>query len=579
MKEIGIKLADGSFYPIMEDGVPCKKNLVLTTVKDNQTRVIVDVYRTKNRSLIDAEYIDSLQIDGLVPHPNGEVELSLNIGLDERNKLWATMNDPETGETTDANVTLVSRTLEERLEPTNYEVVDGADVLEDEKTIAEDENPNFEVREESDDIGPEIDDDFDIPDSLTDEEINVPSDDLLDEEDVQTPVETNGDVGRASAALAGVAGVGLLAKAEKVNSENAEKKDAVPSENDSMKVNEKPVLEEAVPEVDSNVDDDPFGDSLDLDLPNFTDDGMDNEEVVEETPDAIETESAAAEPEEEGPLADDFAETTAEDSIDDPFGSDILPDMSDPLEDNSVSETDDIFSDDDFDMPELDDNNALENTERSDNYGEIKSPTVGGIDFGGLYDKETEDGNPSYDEDEEMNKKTRAPVVICVVCAIICLLATALVLFVVPSKYNLFNKNAENKKDSAVVEKEAEEIEEDTDENIYEDFEATDIFEGDEEEFIDEEISEEEPSIEAKEDEVVVVTEPEIVETVVPEPAPEPEQKPADIVYKIKWGDTLWDISEAYYKTPWKYPKIARYNNIRDPDYIISGTTISIPAE
>lgn len=575
MKEIGIKLADGSFYPIMEDGIPCKKNLVLTTVKDNQTRVIVDVYRTKNRSLIDAEYIDSLQIDGLVPHPNGEVELSLNIGLDERNKLWATMNDPETGETTDANVTLVSRTLEERLEPTNYEVVDSADVPEDEKTIAEDENPSFEVAEESDDIGPEIDGDFDIPDSLTDEEINVPSDDLLEEEEVKTPTEKNDNVGRATAALAGVAGIGLLAKAEKVNSEDTEKKDAVPSEDDHTEVNEEPVFEETVPEIDSNVDDDPFGDSLDLDLPNFTDDDMDTEEVSEETPDAIETESAVTEPVEEEPQADDFAETTADDSIDDPFGSDILPDMSIPLEeDTGVSESDDIFSDDDFDMPELDDN-ALENTESSTNDGEVKSPTVGGIDFGGLYDKETENGNSSYDEDEEMSKKTRVPVVICVVCAIICLLATALILFVVPSKYNLFNKNAENKKEPAVIEKETEEIEEDTDE----DSEASDIFEDYEEEFADEEILEEEPSTEAKEDEVVVVTEPEIVETVVPEPAPEPEQKPADIVYKIKWGDTLWDISEAYYKTPWKYPKIARYNNIRDPDYIISGTTISIPAE
>lgn len=575
MKEIGIKLADGSFYPIMEDGIPCKKNLVLTTVKDNQTRVIVDVYRTKNRSLIDAEYIDSLQIDGLVPHPNGEVELSLNIGLDERNKLWATMNDPETGETTDANVTLVSRTLEERLEPTNYEVVDSADVPEDEKTIAEDENPSFEVAEESDDIGPEIDGDFDIPDSLTDEEINVPSDDLLEEEEVKTPTEKNDNVGRATAALAGVAGIGLLAKAEKVNSENTEKKDAVPSEDDHTEVNEEPVFEETVPEIDSNVDDDPFGDSLDLDLPNFTDDDMDTEEVSEETPDAIETESAAIEPVEEELQADGFAETTADDSIDDPFGSDILPDMSIPLEeDTGVSESDDIFSDDDFDMPELDDN-ALENTESSTNDGEVKSPTVGGIDFGGLYDKETENGNSSYDEDEEMSKKTRVPVVICVVCAIICLLATALILFVVPSKYNLFNKNAENKKEPAVIEKETEEIEEDTDE----DSEASDIFEDYEEEFADEEILEEEPSTEAKEDEVVVVTEPEIVETVVPEPAPEPEQKPADIVYKIKWGDTLWDISEAYYKTPWKYPKIACYNNIRDPDYIISGTTISIPAE
>ncbi|GHV89838.1 peptidoglycan-binding protein LysM [Spirochaetia bacterium] len=47
--------------------------------------------------------------------------------------------------------------------------------------------------------------------------------------------------------------------------------------------------------------------------------------------------------------------------------------------------------------------------------------------------------------------------------------------------------------------------------------------------------------------------------------------------YKIRWGDTLWDISEAFYRNPWLYPRIARFNNIRNPDLIISGTTIRIP--
>lgn len=47
--------------------------------------------------------------------------------------------------------------------------------------------------------------------------------------------------------------------------------------------------------------------------------------------------------------------------------------------------------------------------------------------------------------------------------------------------------------------------------------------------------------------------------------------------YKIRWGDTLWDISEAFYRSPWLYPRIARFNNIRNPDLIISGTTIRIP--
>jgi len=47
--------------------------------------------------------------------------------------------------------------------------------------------------------------------------------------------------------------------------------------------------------------------------------------------------------------------------------------------------------------------------------------------------------------------------------------------------------------------------------------------------------------------------------------------------YRIRYGDTLWDIAEAFYRNPWLYPRIARFNNIRNPDLIISGRTIRIP--
>ncbi|UTC74184.1 LysM peptidoglycan-binding domain-containing protein [Treponema sp. OMZ 792] len=47
--------------------------------------------------------------------------------------------------------------------------------------------------------------------------------------------------------------------------------------------------------------------------------------------------------------------------------------------------------------------------------------------------------------------------------------------------------------------------------------------------------------------------------------------------YKIKWGDTLWDLSETFYKTPWLYKKIADYNKIKNPNLIIAGTYIDIP--
>ncbi|MDR2101182.1 MAG: LysM peptidoglycan-binding domain-containing protein [Treponema sp.] len=52
---------------------------------------------------------------------------------------------------------------------------------------------------------------------------------------------------------------------------------------------------------------------------------------------------------------------------------------------------------------------------------------------------------------------------------------------------------------------------------------------------------------------------------------------PGGAPYRIRWGDTLWDISEAFYRSPWLYPRIARFNKIRNPDLIISGTTIRIP--
>jgi len=47
--------------------------------------------------------------------------------------------------------------------------------------------------------------------------------------------------------------------------------------------------------------------------------------------------------------------------------------------------------------------------------------------------------------------------------------------------------------------------------------------------------------------------------------------------YRIRWGDTLWDIAEAFYRDPWQYPRIARHNNIRNPNLIISGRVIRIP--
>lgn len=692
MKEIGIKLADGSFYPIMEDGSPCNKNLVLTTVKDNQTRVIVDMYRSKTGTMEDAEYIDSLQIDNLVAHPNGSVELSLNIELDSENKLSASMNDPETGGSSSANVTLVSRTLEERLEPTNYEVVSSkseADVTES--------GTAFSMPDESfaaDDVVIENETDFELPDEITDDELvveNPPVTDDIASDENEIPAETKassldstvsdtenvssgeefssdeatadtaGKSAAAGAVIAGAAAGGLLARAmakKEAELAGAEKERPAPSE-ETLVSDDASVFRAdetvsgdaaAVPETETespsdtdfsedefvlpaeemsagaeavsdetveNASDDSFSErpddsagGFDFDLPDFTDDDttLENAALIRE-----EEPSAGNEAEETGGLSDfstdktDFDDTAAtEDEISVPSDADFsenesvppaeetsageetvsggfdfdLPDFSDSEEtvssDSSGEFSDetnlhgeekgsDMFAEDDFNFSGFDsDENfggddsapaAESGSYAADRYVKDATPS-NGIVFDGLYDKETAEGNSSSTEEDSVEKKTKVPVIICVVCAIICVLATLLVLFVVPSKYNLFSRHS-NMQEETVVESE----------RIEESFES---------------LPEEEPlppPVEAKEEEIVVVMEPEAVETVVPEPPAEPEKKPADIVYKIKWGDTLWDIADAYYKNPWRYHMIASYNHIKDPDYIISGTTIVLPAK
>ncbi len=76
-----------------------------------------------------------------------------------------------------------------------------------------------------------------------------------------------------------------------------------------------------------------------------------------------------------------------------------------------------------------------------------------------------------------------------------------------------------------------------------------------------------------QEDAVAVAAEP--APPAIPEPAPASQ----NVYYLIKLGDTLWDLAETYYRNPWMYSRIAQYNNIRDPNLIIVGTYLIIPAE
>ena len=72
--------------------------------------------------------------------------------------------------------------------------------------------------------------------------------------------------------------------------------------------------------------------------------------------------------------------------------------------------------------------------------------------------------------------------------------------------------------------------------------------------------------------------EPEPVVTVEPEPVGPSEPVPG-FTHRIRWGDTLWHLSQRFYGTPWRYPELADYNQIPNPDLIIAGEDLVIPGE
>ena len=451
MKTIGIKLADGSFYPVLEDNTPSEKKLELTTAHNNQTKVMVDLYRSATCSMDDAEYVDSLQIENLVARPNGEADIKFTISLDEENHLSAKIVDSETGNESNTTITLVSRTLEERL----------------------------------------VTDEYGINDSNSN---------------------------KAGAVAAGaVAAGGLLAAAaamrEKVK--------------DETEVEEEPVVE--------NVDDGvPFGDET-----------LVEEAAVEES---VSNEEISAD---ETIIDETFAdEALADDTITEDNSG--LPDMDFDIPDDTTETETPEMPDDFFNTDDLDNTEERQETMKDPTFDSV-SPAAGGLNFDGLYDEETERGTPAENGADEVKKKTKVPVIICIICAIICIIATLLILFIIPSKYNLITKkHAKEAGTTVAIEEPAPEAEP---------------------------VPEPEPEPvvpEAKEDEIIII---EKAEEVVPAQPPVAEEKPKNITYKIKWGDTLWDIADTYYKNPWKYKYIARYNGIKNPDYIISGTKIVIPAE
>ena len=592
MRTIGIKLADGSFYPVLEEFSNSEKQLDLTTAHNNQTKIMVDLYRSKSCSMEDAEYVDSLQIENLVAHPNGEPDISFSVSIDENNKLSAKIKDSETGNQSKTTITLVSRTIEERLTTDEYKISDSTEKPKTKKhgflAKAEKirENDKDSKKTESEKVMPESEK-TDIP-GFDEQTSQI-------ENKKQTEHENNTIIAFTPAADDEINRQKKLDSIDDViiQEDESQKNIIWPDDTDVTQIIEDEIPEENLKDTETAQETEVTENTNDIENPEEMQ--IVQEIELNETPEEKVDFNDVIEPQEESETENETSEEILEkqDYEVQDIGNDEIPDdtglpelnfdfpgddSKEVLENAAIdfNQTDSKMPEDFFDidnpLQEKDSDNEIEtNIEENpfdhafddfDNdfesasennvYTEASSSAKGPLSFTGLYDKETELG--LSEQDEKITKKTKGPVIICIICAIICVIATLLILFIVPSKYNLLHKGNSQKEKTEITEITVE----------------------------DQPQIEPEPEIaepiapQAQEEEVVVVEQAEIV---VPEQPPVTPEKPKDINYKIKWGDTLWDIADTYYKNPWRYKYIAKFNHIKDPDYIISGTYITIPAE
>jgi hypothetical protein len=79
MAKVGIKLADGKFYPILDGNSSSGKKLVLTTVCDGQSSAQIDFYWNDEVMADQMRYIGTLVIEDLSQKYAGETSIELRV--------------------------------------------------------------------------------------------------------------------------------------------------------------------------------------------------------------------------------------------------------------------------------------------------------------------------------------------------------------------------------------------------------------------------------------------------------------------------------------------------------------------
>lgn len=114
MAQIGIKLADGTFYPVMEDDAPRRVRVLLSPAQTGQNGVQIDIIRRDDAA---DQYVGCLVLENL-ELPEGE-DLEFILGLDRENTL-----DARVGDASGEQFQSLSVSLSHLDDPVNYSLPD-----------------------------------------------------------------------------------------------------------------------------------------------------------------------------------------------------------------------------------------------------------------------------------------------------------------------------------------------------------------------------------------------------------------------------------------------------------------------
>lgn len=690
MAYIGVKLANGEFYPIFEESTPTKKKLVVTTVNDNQPNVQIDLYRGEPGFLVDdSSYIGSLLVNDIARAPKGVPDIELDVLLKDDMTLEAFAQDKVSGGQSKFSVALTELPVSDihampqfdlqETESLIDETLHEADLQGIENTFdnLEIEEPVSIKREELESLGVELSEpDENALDGLDFEIQEEENQDQIDQENAKSLADFEESETLSLDELSKIEDLGTFTEAEQ-NPEQVEEfsleeqeelaDDALSNKIEELSATDESITREGADSLESLDSAFKLGEELSLDIPENEEPSEDvlsfEPSVLEESeetsilgPDTMSFDVELPEPDEEIVLSDELEtppdvqglseiETEAENEIEnttefenmepgielsgesEKLEEDILEENAENamLENGLLQESTVPGAQktaEDFSIPEvsetIEDFSSSELAIEGETLG-LEEETVFSIENSDTQKasrkaprKESKEDRAVKQKNNDAYKRPCAPLWCKILVPLAIILLAAVILLLI-GRCSAAQRDAAATKNPVPQQHSVPTVEQ-TAPQSSQSKQGTQGSAGGAGTHATTEstatgttaqgaLSTQGTGSSGAASEVAsgatgttvqqgtqpsgsgsssVQTQPAAVQPkpVSTKPAkPAPGSKTPGVWYKIRWGDTLWDLSIAFYRTPWKYMKIYNANRklIKHPDKIIAGTWIYVP--